>query len=465
MRKWIIRFLIVVVIIAAGWFVLQGIQGSQSPQASMYETAALQRGELTAYVGTTGTVRANQTATLAWQITGRIGEINVAVGDKVDKDFVLARLSHDSLPQSVIQAEADLIEAENDLENLRVSKVAQAQAQQALAKAQDELEDAQNRLESKQYQRASTATIDSARANYILAQDAVKRAEKTYSKFADLEEDNVIRAQALASLSAARQERDKALENLNWLLSRPDAIELAEAEANLAVAQANLEEAQREWERLKNGPDPDDIRAAELRVAADQNIIDSTILKAPFAGTITRVESLEGDLVSPGEVSFRIDDLSRLLVDVEVPEVDINQIQVGQITKITFDAIQERGYAGKVTEVARVGTTGTDGVDFEVSIQLLDEDEQVLPGMTAAVNIITNQLSDALLVPNRAVRLKGSSRVIYVLRNGALTMVEIELGAVSDTYSEIVAGDVKEGDLVVLNPPSISQLNSMFMMQ
>ncbi len=138
---------------------------------------------------------------------------------------------------------------------------------------------------------------------------------------------------------------------------------------------------------------------------------------------------------------------------------------MGQIAKITFDAIQERGYAGKVTEVARVGTTGTAGVDFEVSIQLLDEDAQVLPGMTAAVNIITNQLSNALLVPNRAVRLKGSSRVIYILRNGALTMVEIELGAVSDTYSEIVAGDVKEGDLVVLNPPSISQLNSMFMMQ
>ena len=75
--------------------------------------------------------------------------------------------------------------------------------------------------------------------------------------------------------------------------------------------------------------------------------------------------------------------------------------------------------------------------------------------MTAAVNIVVSQLKNVLLVPNRAVRLRDGQRVVYVLR-GAETeprMVEIEIGATSDTNSEIISGDVLENDLVVLNPP------------
>jgi HlyD family secretion protein len=458
MRKWIIWIIVIALLATGAYFVYQSYQQAVQQAAASYETVALERGQLTAYVGATGTVRANQSATLAWQISGKIGEIFVSDGDLVETDFVLAQLSEDSLPQNVIQAAADLINARKDLDNLLTSTVAQAEAQKALADAQDELEKAQNRRESKQYERASAATIDSARANYILAQDAVKDAERIYSKFADLEEDNVVRAQTLASLSAAKQERDKALENLNWLLSRPDELELEEADAALALAQANYEAAQREWDRLKDGPDPDDVRAAEVRIAAIQNTIDSAMLKAPFTGTVTDVNSLVGDLVSPSTVSFRMDDLSRLIVDVEIPEVDINQIQTGQIARINFDAIQNRTYSGKVVEVARVGTATQGGVDFAVSIELLDQDEQVRPGMTAGVNIVVNQLDDVLLVPNRAVRSRESSRVVYVLRNGVLTMVEIQLGAVSDTYSEIAAGSVAEGDLLVLNPPAEQRL-------
>src|SRR5690606_4543795 len=139
-------------------------------------------------------------------------------------------------------------------------------------------------------------------------------------------------------------------------------------------------------------------------------------LEAPFNGTVTEVRSKVGDQVTPGTVSFRIDDLSRLLVDVQVPEVDINRIQVGQSARLTFDAIPGQEYMGKVVEVGRVGTPVGGVVNFTVTLELSNADEQVKPGMTAAVTILVQQLEDVLLVPNRAVRLREGQRVVYVLR-------------------------------------------------
>ncbi len=76
------------------------------------------------------------------------------------------------------------------------------------------------------------------------------------------------------------------------------------------------------------------------------------------------------------------------------------------------------------------------------------------PGMTAGVNIVTTEIEDVLLVPNRAVRSQDGERVVYVVRNGTPTPVEVTLGASSDTQSQVLAGDLKEGDEIMLNPPT-----------
>jgi len=62
-------------------------------------------------------------------------------------------------------------------------------------------------------------------------------------------------------------------------------------------------------------------------------------------------------------------------------------------------------------------------------------------------------VKDVLTVPNRAVRLSNEQRIVYVLKDGTLEEVNVKIGASSDTYVEIVSGDLKEGDLIVLNPP------------
>ena len=88
-----------------------------------------------------------------------------------------------------------------------------------------------------------------------------------------------------------------------------------------------------------------------------------------------------------------------------------------------------------------------------VTVELTDADAQVRPGMTAAVNMTVEQLNNILLVPNRAVRLQNGKQIVYVLRNNQSTSVSITIGATSDTYSEVIQGDVKAGDEVILNPP------------
>jgi HlyD family secretion protein len=79
--------------------------------------------------------------------------------------------------------------------------------------------------------------------------------------------------------------------------------------------------------------------------------------------------------------------------------------------------------------------------------------------MTAAANIIVEQLNDVLMVPNRAVRLVEGKRVVYILRNGTPQPVPVTLGASSDVNSQVLEGEIKVGDLVVLNPPVTFQQN------
>jgi len=101
-----------------------------------------------------------------------------------------------------------------------------------------------------------------------------------------------------------------------------------------------------------------------------------------------------------------------------------------------------------------VGTVTPNGVVYTVTVEILNPDDQLLPGMTAAANIVISQIKDVLIVPNRAVRSVDQNLVVYILKNNIPTPVTIKLGASSDTESEIISGDVKEGDLIVLNPPS-----------
>ena len=335
--------------------------------ASIFQTFVVEKGVLTGTVGATGTVHANQSGWLVWQTSGIVSDVKFKFGDKVKAGDVMALLNKTSLSQNIILAEADLVSAQKALDDLKTSKLAATNAELTLVNAQKDYED---RLQERE-------TLNSPVNYQYLKMTALGPRIRKGTRFANEKEIN-------------------------------------EANAKLAVATAKMEDAQKEWDRLKNGPDPRDIIAAEARVAAAQATINLRNIVSPFARHDYRYSVKVGDVVSAGTQAFRVDDLSHLLVDVDVSEVDINRVKLGQDVTLSFDAILSKEYHGKVTSVARVGTSNQGVVNFTVTVELTDADELVLSQMTAAVNIVVVQLSDVTLIPNRAVRLIDGASVSFI---------------------------------------------------
>ena len=400
-RAWIIIGVVAAVVLAVVFF---STRGSAEP---LFQTAAVERGNLVAMVGATGSVRARQSAVLIWQTTGVVKDIYKEVGTPVKRDEILASLDKNSLNQSVILAESDLASAKKALEDLLSSDTARAQALRAVDTAEEAYKKAYN------YRLELNGLISITETYLVRGVPKVR----TYKGYADAET-------------------------------------IADADEKLALAEAQLKDARRNLDRLQNGVDPADLAAAEGRIAAAQSTLNMAHIIAPFDGTITQAEPSIGDQVTAGTVAFRIDDVSHMLVDLQVSEVDINNVTIGQPATLTFDAILTKEYHGKVVEVGQAGDTVQGVVSFTVTVELTDADELVKPGMTAAVNVVIEEQKDVLLIPNRAVRLVDGERVVYVLVDGQPVQVKIKLGTSSDTMSVLVGGDIKEGDQIILNPPS-----------
>jgi HlyD family secretion protein len=142
-----------------------------------------------------------------------------------------------------------------------------------------------------------------------------------------------------------------------------------------------------------------------------------------------------------------------MYVDVDVSEVDINNIVVGQPATLAFDAILGRKYEGRVVEVSKVGSVVGGVVTFKVTVEVTNPDDLVKPGMTAAVDITIKELKDVVLIPNRAVRLIDGARYVYVLEDGKPARKRIRIESSSDQQSAISEGEIKLGDTIILNPP------------
>lgn len=399
--------ILLIVVVAASAFVF--VSRSNAGTASQFQTATVERGNLTATIGATGTVRAKQTAVLIWQAAGTVDTVNVKVGDNIPADFVMAYLEKTSLPQSIIMAEADLASAQKALDDLMSSDTPRSEAVIALRDAQEVYDKA---------------------ANWRLELNGKIHMKKIIYK--------KVGPYTIPILKEYRGYADKAT--------------IKKADEDLALAKAKLDDARREFDRLNNG-NMLDIAAAQARVDAAQATLDLARMMSPFAGTVTESYPLPGDQVADGATAFRLDNLSSLLVDVKVSEVDINSVSIGQPVTLTFDAILDKTYHGEVLDVTQAGTAEEGVVNFTVTVELTDADSLVKPGMTAGVNIVVNEIRDVLLIQNRAVRLIENERVVYVLVDGQPVKREITLGSSSDTVSIVAGGDITEGEVVILNPP------------
>jgi len=457
MKKKIIVPLVVVLVLAViGVFAYPSLSASlgRSQAQTSYQTEAAQTGSIALTVGGTGTVRPNQSATISWQTSGTVASVHITKGEQVLADAILAQLDDDSVSQSVMQAQTDLVNAQAELDQAINNNQARAEAQLALIQAQQDLSGAEKEAQSKLYQRASQETIDIAKANLINANEALDQAEEVWEQSHGAGEDSPVYAAGLSQYARARQEQQQAEYNYRYVSELPDPLKVKEANLLVDQAEAALLAAKQEWEKVKDGPDPDKVQAAQTRIDIAQATLDQIYLKAPFTGTIMDMDTQVGDLVNGGTAAVKIDDLSHLFVDVEISEVDIRQVRIGQKVEMTFDALAGEEFQGVVSDIAGYGTSTSGTVNFTVTVEIQNPTVEIKPGMTAAINVTVSQINDALLVPSRAVRTVDGQRVVYVLKNDMPAAVEISLGASANSYSQISEGAVNVGDLIILNPPS-----------
>jgi multidrug efflux pump subunit AcrA (membrane-fusion protein) len=177
-------------------------------------------------------------------------------------------------------------------------------------------------------------------------------------------------------------------------------------------------------------------------------------LRAPFPGTVVQVGRTEGQLVHEGVVNefiVRIDDLSRLFVTANAPEIDWVKLSPGQEVVIRAAAILTRTYKGVIRELSLAAKADENGgwgnnskVEFPIRLEVLDADKQLSPGMTVVVDIIAHKVENVLVLPHEYVS-RDEGKFFVHLENGEKRMIEI--GLQNEEAFEIKSG-LKEGDRV-----------------
>ena len=443
-KKWVLigGGALVVVIFAAVLLFSRGGNDS-SEERIIYMDVTI--GPITESIDVVGSLEAVPSITLSWESNGIVGPFDLKVGDTVKKDQILLVLEDSSLASSILQAQTDLLEAQAALENIIVANTDLHAAEQALADAEYVLSDYEVDRDYYNYNNASWDSVEKAREEYYEKEQILWEKEAAFEALSHLEADDPVRLAAYEERKEAILERDKYHHYLNNLLGSyyDHAAETDFIEYDLALA--DVEQARIAYTRYLD--QTEEIAAAEANVQALQNTINQSKIIAPFAGTITEVRAVSGELVSSGNEAVRIDNLDNLMVDVYVSEVDINSVEIEQPVILTFDALANQEYSGIVDSISSAGTDESGVVEFRVSVKVEDKDEAVKPGFTSVVSIITSEVEDALLIPTQAIISQNGVPVVMVVNpDGSTSAVPVELGATSDVNTQVISGDITVGD-------------------
>ena len=169
--------------------------------------------------------------------------------------------------------------------------------------------------------------------------------------------------------------------------------------------------------------------------------LDQVSFRAPFAGTVTSLPAKVGETVAPQAIVLAMADLLDRYLIVTLEQRGALRVKQGQTARISFDSLRDASFTGTVESIY-----SSEG-NFLVRIGVKDLPDQILPGMTGDVAIEIAQHPDALLLPVAAL----DNGLVRVSRGGTRTTpVEVKTGIIDGAFAEILAGDLREGDRVVL---------------
>jgi HlyD family secretion protein len=177
------------------------------------------------------------------------------------------------------------------------------------------------------------------------------------------------------------------------------------------------------------------------------------MIVAPIDGRIANLQIKKGEQATPGAPAVTLIDEGAYHIEVNVDEIDIERVELGQPVEVTLDALPDTVLDGVIADVAPTAvTSGAGVVTYLVTINIDAAGVALRPGMTANATITTDLLDGVLIVPNWAVRLDretGQALVNRLLANGDVEEVPIVTGLRNEQFSEVISG-LNEGDEVVV---------------
>ncbi|MGA0198601.1 MAG: HlyD family secretion protein, partial [Prochlorotrichaceae cyanobacterium] len=347
-------------------------------------------------------------------------------GDFVQAGTVLAKMDDRDLQAQLQQAQGRVAEAQARLAELEEGsrpeeiQVAQAQVQQ------------------------SQARIEENRARLTLAQERLQRNQTLFGEGA-----------------ITRDDRDASQ------------TEVEQARATLSQSQAQLREAERRLAQLENGSRAETITQAQAQLetaqgqlAALQVQLEDTLIRAPFAGTITQRYADPGAFVTPttsasataSATSTSIVALAQgLEVLANVPEVDLTQIYIDQPVQIVADSYPNQVFQGKVRLIAPEAVKEQDVTSFQVRISLVEGLAELRSGMNVDVTFLGQVLKSAIVVPTAAiVTLEGRTGLLVPNANQIPVFRPVVIGSTVGNQTEVLDGLEPEEQIFVDLPPGVS---------
>jgi len=440
--------LLVICALITGCQMLPDTGASQNAaEMATAHTAEVTRGRIEETVSATGSVAGREEASLAFASSGRISEVLAAEGENADKGERLATLDSSALVQQVARAAASLSTAQ-----ARLAQAEQTASEADLASAEAALESARASLE-RLLAGPTEKDLESARLSAEAARNQLwsAQAQRDSTKGSPLS--------SRAQLDAAEAQVLAAEVGVQQALLAQEKLTDPPTEADLALAQSQVAQAEAQLAQLRDRPSPEDVAVAQaqlneaaLGLALAKETLEDTVLYAPFNGTVLSVLVNPGEWASPGMPAVVLADTDHLILDVTVDEIDVAELAVGQAARLSFEALPKQEVIGTVTLIAPASTSVAGVVGYSVEIDFVPGDLPVRIGMTTNVDIVTHEVDDALLVPNRAIEADRSAGRYYVTRldaSGDQERIEISIGLRGDDHTQVESG-LNEGAAVVL---------------
>jgi HlyD family secretion protein len=452
----------------------QGNAGAQETASEVLDEAVVIRAPLRETIGATSTVAPIRQVSLLFEGTGIVAEVYVREGQVVAAGDPIARLDADTLASAV--RDAELL---RDIRQIALDALLAPPRTEDIAAAQAALDSAQAQLNAA-YSTNNPESEQIAQIQAELARNALYQAQ--LQRDLAVNPPDVTITQDVPGVGPVTQTIDVAGANPEQfepsLVQAEYGVQVADASASaaqdrgadagsVATANAAIVAAQTALDRLVNGADAMDVQMAQIELAqAEQGValaqsnLDRALLTAPFDGVIATLNITAGEPPAAQTAAAVLIDSSGFYLDLPVDESEIARIEAGQAVEIELDALPDALITGLVTRVPVAPAPQVAGqtvVTYIVRVTLDPTDEMVRAGMTATASIILRELDEALVLPNRFIRIdrdSGQAFVTVATPDGGYTEIPVMLGVRNETTSEIVSG-MAEGDRAVLLPRAV----------